>query len=110
MDRKSINCCQINLHKSQAASAILNERKDCIALITEPYSPRGLIKMLNKDTMQVLAMNGKHPLRAAVRVDKDLHPWLVPEYSDGDFCVVALKIESKLIYIGSLYLIFGHKF
>ena len=104
MDKKSVSCVQINLHKSIAASAVLNKRDEKICFITEPNSYGGKVKNLVKPNTQVLASDGSNPLRAAIRVDRDLHPWMVPEWSDGDLCVVGVKIESKLCYIGSLYL------
>lgn len=103
MDSK-VSCLQINLRASKAASVELNTRSEEIVFITEPYcAGRKIPMLLNRKDTQVLAAVGPHRPRAALRVRKDLHPWLVPEFTERDVCVVAIKIESRMIYVCSLY-------
>ena len=100
MNTKVVTCCQINMQKSKAAAIELNNGSDSIVLITEPSK----IRNLNRANTQIFFHEGHQSPRAAIRVDQDLSPWLVPEYSDRDMCVVAVKLESKLVYVCSLYL------
>ena len=100
-----ITCLQINLRASKAASVEVNTRSEEIVFITEPYcAARKYPMLLNRANTQVLAHAGQERPRAALRVSKELHPWMVPEFSDRDVCVVACKIQTRLVYVCSLYL------
>ena len=98
MDNLDITCCQINLRKSNAASTQINNRSENIVLMTEPTVAAGKISNLSRQNTQLFAHVGRgrdDAPRAALRVGKDLNPWLVAEYTSRDMCVVAVKIESK---------------
>lgn len=102
---KPIQCLQINLRSAKSASVEINSRSEDIVFITEPYCAGKKVPMLlNRANTQVLADVGQHRPRAALRVRKDLHPWLVPEFTDRDMCVAAIKIQTRLVYVCSLYL------
>ena len=101
---KIISCCQINLQKSKAASTELHNRSEIIALITEPSTYSKSVRNLNCLQTQVLSHEGQLLPRAVIRIDQRLHPWLVSEYTVGDMCVVAVKIESILGLVCTLYL------
>ena len=103
----NVSCCQINLHKSHTAAAELNERDEKVVFITEP-SVRGKdVKSIIRSNTIVLYADGKSSPRAALRVENGLHPWFVPEMSDMDLCVAAIKIENKCVYISLTFGISG---
>ena len=104
MMASSINCCQINLQKSLAGSSVLNDRDEKIVFVTEPATKGSRIIYLNRPDTDVLAHSGNHRPRAALRVNRGLHPWLIPEYTDGDMCTVTVKIEGRQVIVCSLYL------
>ena len=85
-----INCRQINLQHSRAASTELAIFDDEIVLITEPLTYGRKIQMLSKPRFQVLAHEGQDRPRAAVRVAGKLHPWLVDEFTIEDVYVRTL--------------------
>ena len=104
MDKK-VSCLQINLRCSKAASVELKKKENEIVFITEPYTgARKKVLMLDDQHVVVVADGGPHRPRAALRVRKDLSPWPVPEFTNQDICVAAIKIENKLTYLCSLYL------
>ena len=95
------------MRKSNAASTQIKNRSENIVLITEPTVAGGKISNLSRQNTQLYAHVGRgrdDAPRAALRVGKDLNPWLVAEYTNRDMCVVAVKIESQLTYLCSLYL------
>ena len=97
-------CIQINLQKSKAASSGLNNRDNPVVFITEPRVIGRKVGEINRPNTQVLAHDGDHPPRAALRVDRGLHPWLVEDHTDQDQCVVEINVEGRRTYICSLYL------
>ena len=99
-----VTCCQINLRKSNVAATEINKRSESIVLVTEPPVAGGKTKSLKQPNAQIFSHEGKESPRSAIRVAKGLHPWLVPEYTERDICVVAIQIKSKLVYLCSLYL------
>ena len=103
---KTISCVQINLHRSRAASSELNVKNELVSFITEPYCSVKTKKviLLDRSDYLVHAHVGPHWPRAALRVHRDLNPWFVPDFSDRDICVTAIKIDNKLCYLCSLYL------
>ena len=92
----------INLQKSKAASTELNKRNYNVVFVTEPNSSHGRVKLLDSTYGSVHHGQGKP--RAALRVDRKLHPWDVTEFTDEDMCTVAIKVEGKVTYVCSLYL------
>ena len=103
---KVISCVQINTQHSKAASVELSRRKDEIAFITEPHLANKKVTSLLSDRLQsqVLAAEGPHRPRAALRVCHDLQPWLVTEFTGPDMCVGSIKIKNQVVYVCSLYL------
>ena len=100
-----LKCLQINLHYSKAASAELNARKENITFINEPYcGATKRVQMLNRLTSQIFSHIGDSRPRAAMLVDKNLNPWLVPNFTDRDICVVTIKIRTQTVYLCSMYL------
>ncbi len=99
----TVHFSQINLQKSVAGSTELNNREDQVVFITEPYTFHGKVLKLNRSNTSVLHA-GKDSPRAALRISKDLNPWLVPEFSSSDMCTATVKIDNRQVFVCSLYL------
>ena len=100
-----ISCVQINSQHSKAASIELSKKDVEILFITEPYQICNKVStLINRLQTQVLAAEGAHKPRAALRVRQDLHPWIVTEFTEADLCVASIKIKNQVIYVCSLYL------
>ena len=98
-------CVQINLQHSKMASLELSKQKCEIAFITEPYIQCGKVTtLLNNASSIVLAAEGVPRPRAALRVGRGLHPWIVPQFRGEDICTACFKISGKTVYACSLYL------
>ena len=97
-------CSQINLQHSKVASAELNTYSKCVVFITEPFTVGNQVRMLNRPLTKVLAHDGPHRARAALRVHQALEPWIVTNMCSPDLCVAVINIEGRLTYIASLYL------
>ena len=84
----------------------MNVKNELVSFITEPYCSVKTKKviLLDRSDYLVHAHVGPHWPRAALRVHRDLNPWFVPDLSDRDICVTAIKIDNKLCYLCSLYL------
>lgn len=105
MDKtKMFTCCQINLHRSRVASSELNSRSENVVFITEPFTANNHVRLLNRSHTRVLAHDGPHRPRAALRIDQAVQPWMVSNLCSPDLCVAAIKVEGKLTYVASLYL------
>ena len=90
---KVISCVQINLQKSKAASLEIQRKDIGVVFITEPhYVGKNVSNLIYRAQTQVLSAGGQHRPRAALRVAKDLDPWLVSEFSDSDMCAASIKI------------------
>jgi len=91
----SLICVQINLNKSKVAKTewSLSKFKD-IALLQEPYTNQGRVRMLDTKKGIILAAKGKP--RTAIYIRRELEPWLVEEFTDRDLCVCTIKIDGKL--------------
>ena len=101
----TVNCAQINLQKSSVPSSQLSNRNEEIVFITEPFVKRRKVDSLpNNGHSIILACERSHRPRAALRLDRNLSPWLVEEFTDEDMCVAAVNVESRLVYVCSLYL------
>ena len=100
-----ISCVQINSQHSKAASIELSKKDVEILFITEPYQIRNKVStLINRSQSQVLAAEGAHKPRAALRVRQDLHPWIVTDFTEADMCVASIKIKNQEVYVCSLYL------
>ena len=87
------------------ASLELSKQKCEIAFITEPYIQRGKItSLLSNSSSNVLVAEGVLRPRAALRIGRGLHPWIVPQFSGEDICTACFKINGKTVYACSLYL------
>ncbi len=98
-----VNITLINLKKAKASSVELNRRKTEICLITEPYVLKGNVKILDRAHGELYYAIGKSP-RACVRVNKNLNPWIVVEFTTKDICTVAVQIGGKTAYVCAAYL------
>ena len=104
MDPYDANFIQINLQKSRTASVELGKRDDFqIALLTEPYSYKGTMTLLDSGRTALFHTNRCKP-RAGVGVRGNFNPWLVEEFTGEDIATVAVSINNKMIYVSSVYL------
>ena len=99
----TISVCAINLRKCKTAMAELNKRRSNIALITEPYTVRSEVALVDKAAFKLYSAIGSKP-RACVRTAKDVPAWLVNEFTSRDICTIAIKINGRLTYVTSAYL------
>ena len=105
-----LKCLQINLNRSKAASQELSNKSHEVVCMTEPMTSKradGSWKTTlasNCSKWQVLSSEGNLRPRAALRVSRHLHPWLVSCFTDEDVCIAAVKINGILVYLCSLYL------
>jgi len=99
------DCSQINLRKSRVASAEANTRVSDIMFITEPYINPKTKKAggLDQSMGMILTSSSDSP-RAALRIRKDLHPWLIDGLSDGDICTAEIWISNQRVVVCSAYL------
>ena len=99
----AIDTALINLQKSKLATFKLNKRDYNLVMITEPYTIRGNVALIDKQAGNVFSARGENP-RACIRIRADLNPWLVGEFTSRDICCVAFSVEGRLVYVASVYL------
>ena len=99
----TIDTAIINLKKSRLASLELNKRGYDLVMITEPYLSKSNVALLDRAAGDVYYALGKSP-RACIRVNPDLNPWLVNEFTEKDICCIATEIKGRLVYVVSVYL------
>ena len=94
---------QINLQKSKAATAELNEWDYDVALVQEPnLSPGGKLNLI-QHPLRGYCLNGA---RAAVIIKETIEYWPIESMSAKDMAVVAVKTrcQSGSLYLASCYL------
>ena len=100
---KLLSCCLINLQKGKAASLELNYRPYDIALITEPYLTKGLIRILNRKDSKTIYKKGGNA-RACIRTGPNVQAWAVPQFINDDLSTICIKIKNKPTYIAVAYM------
>ena len=98
---KTITCLSINLQKGKVATAEIDNRKDEIVFMQEPYQVNGKVKT-NVPSTRIVSSN--KDVRAALRINTNLSPWPVPAFTDGDMSTANVLINNTRTYVSSIYL------
>ena len=98
-----IRTVQINVRKSKIASCELNRKDQDVALISEPYLFKGNVALIESNVGNLYYAPESYP-RACIRINENLNPWLVNEFTSRDICCVAANVEGRLTFIASVYL------
>ncbi len=95
---------QINLQKCRAATVELGRKEsDHIQLITEPYTIKSRVSLLNNTLGHSWSTRSGKP-RAAIWCNNQLCPWMVERFTNEDICVIAFKMNGRTVYCAAVYL------
>ncbi len=101
---REISVRQINLKKCRAATVEIGRKEsDHINLITEPYTIKSRVSLLN-NTLGHSWSTRSWKTRAAIWCNNQLCPWLVKRFTEEDICVIAFKMNGHMVYCVAVYL------
>ena len=101
-------------HAKDACDELVKRASDLgnapfVAFVQEPYVYNGSTVGLNS-VGKVLFSNSKNDgnIRSCILHSFNLNMWLIPDLSDGDLTIGAMKIDGTLTYFASFYLDINH--